>query len=173
MHTLATLLPPDAMVVEEAPSHRNAMHDHLPIRRAAGSPPAPAAAWGGRCRPRSGTPSPIPGRRVVCLVGDGSSLYSIQALWTAAQHQLPLTVLVFDNGGYGASKALGLAMGVERPPGVDLPGLDLCAIARGFGCTASRVDAAADLPGALRRALARPGPVLLDITVDATVERLY
>jgi benzoylformate decarboxylase len=64
-------------------------------------------------------------------------------------------------------------MGIERPPGVDLPGLDLCAVARGFGCAASRVDAAADLPGALRRALASAGPVLVDITVDATVERLY
>jgi len=82
-------------------------------------------------------------------------------------------VLVLNNGGYGALKALGLAMGVERPPGVDLPGLDLGALARGFGCAASRVESAAELPDALRHALAGTGPILLDVVVDAAIERLY
>jgi benzoylformate decarboxylase len=64
-------------------------------------------------------------------------------------------------------------MGVEQPPGVDLPGLDLVAIATGFGCAASRVEAAEDLGDALQLALASSGPAFLDITVDATIERLY
>jgi benzoylformate decarboxylase len=173
LHTLAGLLPDDATVVEEAPSHRNAMHDHLPIRRVGGFSAGASGGLGWALPAAVGYGLADPGRRVVCLVGDGSSLYSIQALWTAAQHQLPLTVLVFDNGGYGALKALGLAMGIERPPGVDLPGLDLCSIATGFGCTALAVAAVADLPDALHQALVSTGPVLLDIAVDATVERLY
>jgi len=200
LHLLAELLPPDAMVVEEAPSHRNALHEHLPIRRVGGFAAAasgglgwalPAAVgWAladriGRgadrpAEPRAEAPAEPaaerlvdPGRRVVCLVGDGSSLYSIQALWTAAQHRLPLTVLVLDNGGYGALKALGRAIGIDQPPGVDLPGLDLVAVATGFGCAATRVTEAAALPDVLRGALAHAGPVLVDIAVDAAVERLY
>ncbi len=173
LHVLAGLLPADAMVVEEAPSHRNAMHEHLPIRRVGGFAAGASGGLGWALPAAVGWALGDPGRRVVCLLGDGSSLYSIQALWTAAQHRLPVTVLVLNNGGYGALKALGLAMGIEQPPGVDLPGLDLVAIARGFGCQASRVEAAADLGDALSAALASSGPALLDITVDATIERLY
>jgi benzoylformate decarboxylase len=173
LHVLAGLLPPEAMVVEEAPSHRNAMHEHLPIRRVGGFAAGASGGLGWALPAAVGWALGDPGRPVVCLVGDGSSLYSIQALWTAAQHGLPVTVLVLNNGGYGALKALGRAMGIERPPGVELPGLDLVGIARGFGCTASRVDAGADLSEALRSALAGRGPALLDIMVDATIERLY
>ncbi len=63
-----------------------------------------------------------PTRRVICLLGDGSSLYSIQALWTAAQHDLPIAFVILNNQGYGALKALGRVMAVDKPPGVDLPG---------------------------------------------------
>jgi benzoylformate decarboxylase len=173
LHVLAGLLPPDAMVVEEAPSHRNAMHEHLPIRRVGGFAAGASGGLGWALPAAVGHALADPTRRVLCLVGDGSSLYSIQALWTAAQHELPLTVLVLNNGGYGALKALGLAMGVERPPGVDLPGLDLCALARGFGCDAARIETADELPDALRHALARTGPMVLDLAVDAAIERLY
>ena len=159
--SLAGLLPPDAMVVEEAPSHRNAMHEHLPIRRVGGFAAAASGGLGWALPAAVGWALADPGRRVVCLVGDGSSLYSIQALWTAAQHRLPLTVLVLNNGGYGALKALGRAIGIERPPGVDLPGLDLVAVATGLRLrSAGRVTEAAALPDVLRRALAHAGPVL-------------
>ena len=66
-----------------------------------------------------------PSRRIVCLLGDGSSLYSIQALWTAAEHTLPITFVILNNRGYSALKAFGLAMGIETLPGVNLPGLEL------------------------------------------------
>ena len=58
-------------------------------------------------------------------------------------------------------------MGIDDPPGVDLPGIDLTQIAAGFGCPATRVAHAADLEGALQTSLATPGPVLLDVPVDA------
>ena len=173
LHLLAGLLPPDAMVVEEAPSHRNALHEHLPIRRVGGFAAAASGGLGWALPAAVGWALADPGRRVVCLVGDGSSLYSIQALWTAAQHGLPLTVLVLNNGGYGALKALGRAIGIDQPPGVDLPGLDLVAVATGFGCEAGRVTEAGALPDVLRGALAHTGPVLVDIAVDAAIERLY
>ena len=73
-------------------------------------------------------------RRVICFVGDGSAMYSIQALWTAAQHELPLTIVVLNNGGYGALRAFGTLMQSKNLPPMDLPGIDFQALARGLGC---------------------------------------
>ncbi len=66
-------------------------------------------------------------------------MYSIQALWTAAQHRLPLSVVVINNGGYGAMRSFSQTLNVKGPPGIDLPGIDSVQIAKGFGCAALRV----------------------------------
>jgi benzoylformate decarboxylase len=173
MHTVAGVMPRRAVVVEEAPSHRNAMHDHLPIRAAGGFYAGASGGLGWALPAAVGVALADPARPVVCLVGDGSSLYSIQALWTAAAHRLPITVVVLDNGAYVALKAFGRVLGVERPPGVDLPGLDFVALARGFGCEAARVERAGDLAPALARALEAGRPALLDVRVDPGVPDLY
>src|SRR5690606_9221045 len=86
-----------------------------------------------------------PDRRTVCLIGDGAAMYSIQALWTAAQRRLPLTVVVVNNAGYGAMRSFSQVMQVQAVPGLDLPGIDIVAIAQGFGASAERVEKAADL----------------------------
>jgi benzoylformate decarboxylase len=114
-----------------------------------------------------------PGERVVCLLGDGSSLYSIQALWTAAQEALPVSVVILDNRGYAALKAFARAMGVDRPPGVDLPGIDFVDLAAGFGCSARRVERADELEAALRWSFESAGPSLVAVAVDDAVDRLY
>ena len=114
------------MIVEEAPSHRNAMHDHLPIRHSDGFYCGASGGLGWALPASVGIALGRSGRgAVVCLLGDGSSLYSIQALWTAAEHDLPITFVILNNRGYSALKAFGLAMGIETPPGVDLPGIEL------------------------------------------------
>ena len=100
-------------------------------------------------------------------------MYSIQALWTAAQHALPVTFVILDNSAYVALKALGRALGVSDPPGVDLPSLDLVAVAEGLGCPARRVEHAAELRDALAAALSAPGPTVTVVTVDATLDDLY
>ena len=64
-------------------------------------------------------------------------------------------------------------MGIETLPGVNLPGIDFVSLAIGFGLTAERVDSAERLAPALRESFEQPGPSLLDVWVDATVERLY
>jgi benzoylformate decarboxylase len=175
---LAARMPPGAVVVEEAPSHRPAMQAHLPFRE-----------WGSFFTMASGglgysLPAAVGvalalrdagngAARVVCLIGDGSLMYSVQALWTAAQHRLPLSVLVLNNRGYGAMRAFSRVMGTHSVPGIELPGLDFTAIARGHGCAAERVEKPGALDEALARVLAAEGPALLDVAVDATVARLY
>jgi benzoylformate decarboxylase len=173
MHAVARLMPADAVVVEEAPSHRNAMHEHLPIRTSGGFYCAASGGLGWALPAAVGIALADRTRRVVCLLGDGSSLYSIQALWTAAQHDLPITFIVLDNHGYVALKALGQAMSVDKPPGVELPGVGFVELAAGFGCVARAVTTAEELDDALRWALGNARPTLLDVEVDASIERLY
>jgi benzoylformate decarboxylase len=114
-----------------------------------------------------------PGSRIVCLIGDGSAMYSIQALWTAAQRKLPLTVVVVNNSGYGAMRSFSQVMQVRNVPGLELPGIDFVKIAEGMGCDAVRVAKSSDLAGALKRGLAHDGVSLIEVTVDSAVPLLY
>src|SRR5262249_33736034 len=154
MHTIRTAMPADAVIVEEAPSHRSAMHDHLPIRTAGGFYCGASGGLGWALPAAVGVALAEPRRRVLCLLGDGPSLYSIQALWTAVQLRLRVAFVILNNHGYGALKALSEVMGVEKPPGVDLPGLRFTDIASGFGCPARYVTRSADLDDAVAWAVA-------------------
>ncbi len=173
MHTVAQLMPADAVIVEEAPSHRNAMHDHLPIRTSGGFYCTASGGLGYALPAAVGVALGDPSRRVICLLGDGSSLYSIQALWTAAQHDLPIAFVILNNQGYAALKALGQDMDVAKPPGVDLPGLGFAELAAGFGCAARTVTQADELAPALHWALDTPRPTVTEVRMDAAVPRLY
>ena len=173
MHTRARRMPADAVIVEEAPSHRNAMHDHLPIRTSGGFYCTASGGLGFALPAAVGVALGNPARRVICLLGDGSSLYSIQALWTAAQHDLAIAFVILNNRGYAALKALGQDMDVDKPPGVDLPGVGFAELAAGFGCAARTVTRANELDAALRWALDTPRPTLIDVSMEAAIPRLY
>jgi benzoylformate decarboxylase len=114
-----------------------------------------------------------PERRTVCLIGDGSAMYSIQALWTAAQRMLPLTVVVINNRAYGAMRSFSQVMQVRNVPGLELQGIDFVKIAEGHGCDAVRVTKAAELAPALKRALTHDGVSLVEVVVDSSVPLLY
>jgi benzoylformate decarboxylase len=90
-----------------------------------------------------------PGRRVLCLQGDGSLLFGLSALWTAAREGVALAVVIADNGGYEILRAglEGLTGRADGPwPGLALgPPLDLTSVCRGFGASAERVERSADL----------------------------
>jgi benzoylformate decarboxylase len=170
--TVAGVLPDRALVVEEAPTHRRAMHDHLPMQPG-GFFVAASGGLGWGLPAAVGIGVAEPGRPVVCLVGDGSILYAIQALWTAAQLDLALLVVVLNNAGYAALKAFSQRMGTPGAPGHDLPGIDFCSLARGFGCAAARVEDPAQLEPALTTALETGRPALVDVVVDAEVRPIY
>ena len=110
-----------------------------------------------------------PGRPVVAIVGDGSAMYSIQALWTAPHLKCPITYVIADNGGYRIIKERVSAFhGVNRFIDMDLsePAIDFVGLARSLGVAARRITDAEELAPAVRHAAARPGPTLLDVIVD-------
>ena len=113
-----------------------------------------------------------PDRPVVCYSGDGSAMYSIQALWTAAHHKLPLTVVIVNNGGYRIIKQRLLAFhGDDHYVGMDFvdPPVDFTGIAKALGLEAMRITEAKDLKPALSSAFKRPGAKLIEVVVDGTV----
>jgi benzoylformate decarboxylase len=173
MHTLASTMPEGAVLVEEAPSHRPAMQKFMPMR---GQDSFLTMASGGL---GYGLPAAVGlslGRddvRTVCLIGDGSAMYSIQALWTAAQRKLPLTIVVINNGGYGAMRSFSQVMQVRNVPGLDIPNLDFVKLAQGHGCDAARVTKASELAAALQRALSHDGTSLVEVMIDSAVPLLY
>ena len=137
---LASALPADAVVVEESVSSRAAFYDQIRIERtssyfATGSGglgfALPAAVGIGLARP--GTP-------VVCIAGDGSTMFGVHAIWTAAQHEVPVIFVVVNNGHYGILKAFAAFQRTPGVPGLDLPGLDIPLIARGLGADACRIS---------------------------------
>jgi benzoylformate decarboxylase len=173
MHILARTMPEDAVVVEEAPSHRPAMQAHLPMRRWGSFYTMASGGLGYSLPGAVGVALAQPQRPVVCLIGDGSMMYSVQALWTAVQHRLRLTVVVINNGGYGAMRAFSRVMQVQNVPGIELPGLDFVGLAAAMGCPGVRVSAPDDLANSLRDAFGAAGPRLVEVVVDPAIPRLY
>jgi benzoylformate decarboxylase len=114
-----------------------------------------------------------PATRTVCLIGDGSAMYSIQSLWTAARRNLPLTVVVINNAGYGAMRSFSQVMQVRNVPGLELPGIDFVKLAEGMGCHAVRVTKSSELAGALSDGLSHDGTSLIEVMVDSAVPLLY
>jgi benzoylformate decarboxylase len=173
LHTLSTAMPDHAALVEEAPSHRPQMHNFMPMRGQDSFYTMASGGLGWGLPAAVGLALGRPERRTVCLIGDGSAMYSIQALWTAVQQQLPLTVVVINNRGYGAMRSFSQVMQVRNVPGLELPGIDFVKIAEGMGCDAVRVTKSSELAPALARALSHHGASLVEVMVDAAVPVLY
>ncbi len=173
LHSLASAMPEDAVLVEEAPSHRPAMQKFMPMRGADSFYTMASGGLGHSLPAAVGIALARPSVRTVCLIGDGSAMYSIQALWTAARRQLPLTVVVINNEGYGAMRAFSQVMQVRNVPGLDMPGLDFAKIAEGMGCMTLRVTKSSELAGALKRGLAHQGTSVIEVMVDSAVPVLY
>ncbi|WP_413864304.1 thiamine pyrophosphate-dependent enzyme, partial [Albidovulum sp.] len=172
--TVARLLPEDAIVVNEALTlgggfaavmPHAAPVDWLTVTGGAiggGIPLATGAAVGARAIGR-------PDRRVVTLQADGSAAYTLQALWTQARENLPVTTLLFNNRAYAI--LLGEYAKVGAQPGqtardmmsLDRPALDWPALARGFGVAAEAIATVEELHAALARSLALDGPSLIDL----------
>lgn len=158
--------PRNSIIVEEAPSSRLSFRDRIPIETPGGFIATGSGGLGFGLPAAVGVALAEPRRKVIAVIGDGSMMYAIQALWTAAQWRLPITVIVVNNRCYLALKRFGARFNVS-PVGVDLPGLDFEALARGHGCDAMRVTRAVEIEPALRAAFTHGGPMLVDVSVTA------
>jgi benzoylformate decarboxylase len=112
-----------------------------------------------------------PEREVIAVMGDGAFQFGPQALWVAARYQIPVTYVVINNESYAAVGAALRRYGgtaVERGefPGKDLSGIDVAAIAGGYGVFAQRLHQATELEGAMDKARAHGGPALIEIMTD-------
>ncbi|NPU68202.1 thiamine pyrophosphate-binding protein [Bradyrhizobium sp. 83012] len=113
-----------------------------------------------------------PDRPVVCYSGDGSAMYSIQALWTAAHHKLPLSVVIVNNGGYRIIKQRLLSFhGDDNYIGMDFadPPVDFAGLARSLGCESMRISDPRELKSVLSEAFRRPGAKLIEVMVSNAV----
>jgi benzoylformate decarboxylase len=100
-------------------------------------------------------------RTVVATIGDGSFQYSVQAIWTAAQHRLPVVFVVMRNEEYSILKSFAVLEQTPGVPGLELPGLDIASVAAGFGCHAVDVESTESLAHEFKLALNADGPTVI------------
>jgi benzoylformate decarboxylase len=168
LQTIAELRAPDDVIVEEAPTARVVMHQHLPIHKPRSFFTMASGGLGHSMPAAAGIALAWRERRVIVIIGDGSSMYSIQTLWTAAQLGLNMTFIVVNNRRYGAMKRFGGVLGFPVGavlPGTDLPGIDFVALAQGHGVPGERVEDASQLRTALVTAREKMGPSLVEVLV--------
>ena len=168
LQTLAAIRDPASIVVEEAPSSRRAMQSYLPILRSETFYTMDSGGLGWGMPAAVGVALGKPGAKIIGLLGDGSSMYSIQALWSAAQLALPITFIILKNRRYAALPEFAPAFGFapdEMLPGTELPGIDFVALARGQGCRGMNVSRAEDLRGTLTDALQASVPTLVEVDI--------
>jgi benzoylformate decarboxylase len=162
---LRRAVPTDAVWLNEAPSAIPAFQDQIRLN-SPGSFLFSASGGLGFALPAAvGVQLGNPARPVVAVVGDGSMHYAISALWTAAAYRVPITVIVFTNHEYAILKWFGRLEGVAGVPGLDLPGIDICSIATGYGIRARRVADPTELVEAVRAGIQAAEPTLIETEV--------
>jgi len=165
---LAARLPADAILVEESPSSRPELHARVPARVPMGFLSAAMGGLGFALPGTIGVRMALADRPVVAVLGDGSSLYAIQALWSAARYRVGALFVVMANGRYAIMDKLAANTGKPAPwPAFDT--IDIAAMARAQGCEAIRIEDHADLLARLDEVLPglarRDSPIVLEIAV--------
>ena len=172
MLTVADALPDGAITVNEGLTTSWNLLQFLPLRERYDFHSFASGGIGWALPAAVGVQIAQPDRPVVALVGDGSAMYSIQALWTAAHLRVPVTYVILNNQGYRIIKQrLKAFHGNETYIGMDFedPPIDFVTMAQSMGVTAERVTEPGAVRAALAAALANPGPNLIDICVERSV----
>jgi benzoylformate decarboxylase len=169
MARLSEALPRDAIVVDEGLTTAATLPIFYPYRNRNSFFGNVSGGIGWGIAAAVGVAIAEPKRRVVAVIGDGSSMYSITALWSAANQHLPMTFIILNNGGYQILKnRLKAFHGNDKPIGMDFkdPPIDASKLAQGFGLQAERVDSAAGFEAALKKSFATTtGPTLIEVMV--------
>lgn len=164
---LAAAWPDDGIAVVELPSATLALRNRLRLSRPGSWFTSAGGGLGFGIAAALGVALAQRSRRVVCVLGDGSAQYGITALWTAVAYRIPVTFVVLRNDEYAILKWFAELERVSGAPGLDLPGLDVAAVARGYGMHAEEVDGTSEqVVEALKAATdAGDGPRLIQVPV--------
>jgi benzoylformate decarboxylase len=166
-------MPDDAVVVEEAVSSGTGIRELLRSREPRSFYALRGGGIGWGLPAALGIKLAQPSRPVVALIGDGSAMYTNQALWTAAHDSIAVVYVIFNNASYRILKQRTLALKGfsaidDRYVGMDLvnPAIDFVGLARSLGVPGELVEKTPDIAPALKRGFASGGPYLVDVRID-------
>jgi benzoylformate decarboxylase len=168
--------PPHAVLVEESPSNLSDLHKAWPITEpdtfytfASGGLgwDLPASVGIALAERDSGRDRPV-----IVIIGDGSFQYSLQSIWSAVQLRLALLIVVLRNEEYAILKSFAELEQTPNVPGLDIPGIDVVSIAKGYGCDAARLDDLDAIKRAATLAWAKDLPTVLEIPISPQVPPL-
>ena len=157
LHVIKNNLPEEYILTEECPSIVSNIHDIIKIDKpdtfytfASGGlgwtmPASIGLAIGEKLQKKY--------RPVFCLIGDGSFQYSIQSLFTGVQHKAHVIFIVFQNYEYGILKEFAILEKTPNVPGLDLPGIDIVSLAKGYGANSVFIDNISDFSKEIKKAL--------------------
>ena len=166
MAALAEVWPRDGIAVIETPSTIGALRNRLRLSTPGSYYFTASGGLGFGISAAIGVQLAEPSRPVVCVLGEGSAQYGIVALWTAVAYKLPVTFLILRNDEYMILKWFATLEQVSGAPGLDLPGVDVAAVASAYGMLAREVNGREALTEALREAIAADdGPRLVQVPV--------
>ena len=170
LDALARRLPPESILIEESPSSRPELLERTVARRPLGFVANANGGLGFGISSAIGLRMGAPDRPVVAVLGDGSALYSIHALWTAARYGVGVLLIVMANGGYAVMDALARDIG-RASAWPSFEEVQIGALAGALGCPARRIERFDELEATLDEVLpdlaTRSEPLLLDVAVSA------
>jgi benzoylformate decarboxylase len=166
VHTvLGEVFPTDGIVVLESPASTLALRNQLRLSRPGSYYFSAGGGLGFGLAAAVGVQLAQPDRPVVCVLGEGSAQYAITAFWSAVAYKVPVTFLVMRNEEYAILKWFAEVEQVAGAPGLDLPALDVAAVAEGYGVKAHRAGDRDGVRDALERAFASSQPELVEVPV--------
>ena len=179
MTEIAEILPDDAIIVDDSVTTRASIFGALDFDEPGSLLGITGGALGWGMGGTMGVKMANPDRPVVGIIGDGSAMMTVQALWTAANSDIPVVYVICNNGAYRVLKLnMNLyqseILGREEPTSdyiaMDFPTpFAIAAIAEAMGVHGRKVGEPAELGDALREAIALGKPVVLDVSIDGAV----
>jgi len=173
VRALDKLLEREALIVNESPTSKDVLMSNLEFtagRSYFSNSSAGHLGWG--LGAAMGATLASPGRRVVACLGDGSTMFGIQGLWTLAKYRIPLVVIVFNNRAYMAVKNQfrgpeeKIRIAAELGAALVGPDLNFARLADCFGIFSQRVEQPEQIEPALKRAVEQSGPALVDVVIS-------
>lgn len=168
MMRLVEMLPERAIVVDEGITSAGALVDFLPYRDRYSYFGNSSGGIGWGIAAAVGVQEAHPDRQVVAVIGDGSAMYAVQALWSAANLKQRTVFVVCNNQGYSILKQrLKSFHGNDKPIGMDFndPPLDVTSLAKGFGVAGERADTQEAFEDAFQRGLDHAGPYVIELMI--------